>query len=252
VKRGPLAVLEALAGLLAAAGISGCNVPLEKEPALIRTGTHRDRPVPDAGYYIVHTPVEDLRFKRLDLLGAEKNLWFEVLPFREVRNPVDPPGFCVEYPGEILSLALTRQLERMGCSVVLRMTSHMELALGEEGVRIAGSSRPREFLVHGSASFQVRYSPPMKKVIASLSTDFVFQGVSRDDPKSKTLYFYTNHLDEEETAPYEKLEEAPEKAHAAASVVLDRTVRKILGDPGLENVLAGFVASAGGGAGGAP
>jgi hypothetical protein len=40
-------------------------------------------------------------------------------------------------------------------------------------------------------------------------------------------------------------------AGASGSLVLDRTVRKILGDPGLENVLAEFMATARGGAGGA-
>ena len=101
---------------------AGARQPLEHmrddRPAMRAAGL-RLKAFHAQDYYVSYKPDPELRIKKLDDVLAGRKLGAEVHPFVQTTSAYSASGFDAERGAEIVVLAIARQLETMGWSVVV-------------------------------------------------------------------------------------------------------------------------------------
>ena len=206
----------------------------------LRAGARRVSSPGTAGYYVEYAPQAGVLWEKLREAIGGKVMPFEVLPFTQKKQGSFPGGFHVKQAGLILAGAIAAELEKMGYRVSVRLDEvgqQVELTPAEQMRGTDG-----EFLVFGAVEFRIEQSKAdeLQRVLAAILCDVEFFG-RKPAADGKIESLHKVHVEDQEKAALPRLEEAAEKSRAAAAAVLARAVKKVLGDPGLEPALVGFV-----------
>jgi hypothetical protein len=206
----------------------------------LQTGARRVSGPLTAGNYVEYAAQAGVRWENLRQAIAGKVMPFEVLPFSQKKQGSFAGGFHVKQAGLILAGAIAAELEKMGYRVSMRLDE-----VGQQ-VELVGADQMRgsdgQFLVFGAVEFRIEQGKAgdLQQVLAAISSDVEFFGRKPvADGKFKSLHKV--HVEDQEKAAFPRLEDAADQSRKAAVAVLARAVKKVLGDPGLEPALAGFV-----------
>lgn len=194
------------------------------------TGARRTPGTAPLEYYATYNPRKDIRFEKFEKAMSGKTA-FKVSEFEQhLIRPVQD-GFHIERAGEIISLAIGRQLEAMDYTVGLEWR-----IFEKEG------PKPRIlfdllFSISGKVEYTIEHRKGERRyeTIASLASDLELSGERTKGPR-KTIF--RTRIEEKETVPSEVLEGASDRARKAAAAVLDRGVWKLFQDPSLDEALA--------------
>jgi hypothetical protein len=189
---------------------------------------------------VEYTPQAGIRWEKLQQAIDGRVMPFEVLSFAEKKKGSFAGGFHVERAGLIIARAIAAELERMGYRVSMRLDE-----VGQQ-VELVGAEQMRgsdgEFLVFGAIEFRIEQGKAgdLQQVLAAILCDVQFFG-RKPAGEGKISSLHKVHVEDQEKATFPRLEETAQKSRAAAAAVLARAVKKVLGDPGLEPALVGFV-----------
>jgi hypothetical protein len=228
----------------------GVPMPAEQVPDLppevqkfalrLQAGARRVSSPGTTSDYVEYAPQAGIRWEKLREAIADKVLPFEVLPFSQKKQGSFAAGFHVKQAGLILARAIAAEIEQMGYRVSMRLDEvgqQVELTSAEQMRGTDG-----EFLVFGAIEFRIEQAKAgdLQQVLAAILCDVEFFG-RKPAADGKITSLHKVHVEDQEKATFPKLEESAQKSRAAAAAVLARAVKKVLGDPGLEPALVGFV-----------
>jgi hypothetical protein len=211
------------------------------QPELVlRTGGRLVAAIRDQSYYVEYAPQRGLRWPRLSRAASGKQFGFEVLMFASRPRAVPPGGFAVERAGEIVAVAVARQLDAMGFRVGIDLGPTLKPLRDELGdrFRIDLDGLALKATVSGGVHFVVQH-----RTLAQHTTpNDAFE--TRAD-LDVTLFLidragrplYARRVTESASLVARALEGAAERARAVAAQALQRFLGTAFRDARLEEAL---------------
>ena len=209
-------------------------------PILTRAGARLVGAIRDQNYYVNYKPQAGLRLARLDSAVAGRSFAFEVMPFEQDDSQALPGGFHVERAGEIVSVAIALQLDRMGYQVgmqLARALAPLQERLGDR-FKIDLEAFGFKATFSGDVLFFVTHARENRHETTARMAVVVALAASKG---AQSQVIYQPSMKDSEVATSETLAGASDRARSAAAAVVQRFVKTLLGDPRLEQALVAYV-----------
>ena len=210
-----------------------------RPPAILtRAGAQLAGAVREQGYYVLPEPVPNLSLVELNRAGGPSRLLFDVQTFAQEKPALEPGAFHLERGGDVLAIALARQLDAM--KLQIRMDVAPLLEEGKRKIQMFAYSVAEPDLalwVEGTVrQFSVQHTRDGSagKSTATLDAEVVFI----DRGSDVAVYRASRRLESSATAPAG----AADRARAAADAAVRSYLALYFADPACDAALADWLA----------
>jgi hypothetical protein len=208
---------------------------------VLRTGARLVAAVRDQAYYVECAPRPDLAWPRLRRAASGKSFGFEVFIFDDHSSVMAAGSFAVERAGEIVAVAVARQLEAMGFPVGIDLGQALKPTRDELGERfkVDLGRLARRASISGMVNFIVKHTAPEGRFATRADLVVV---VGLGDASGQRLY--DRRVSTSATVVGERLDGASQRARKTAGDALQKFLAAFVGDAKLEEVLVAYAGAA--------